>query len=165
MAFSYRWRKHYTGSGYLVTDDGMSSLKLGTYKSGTYGTDSNDVKSIVSLRFAGVAAKSIKIWCDTSNVDLIHSDGTITPRISLSDLGYKVKATVVDSYRVAYSLNTSNENESNIFSSGEENNEIIQLTSHSLDSYNGSYNYDGTQIVFVSDRTGKKYGHARGKHM
>ena len=156
MAFSYRWRKHHTGSGYLVTNDGMSSLKLGTYKSGTYGTDSEDFKSIVSLRFAGAPAKSIKIWCDSTNVDLIHSDGTVTPRVDLGDLGYIIKSTVVDSYRVAYSLNTSNDNESNIFSSGEENNEIVQLTSHSLDSYSGSYNYDGSQIVFVSDRAGKK---------
>lgn len=156
MAFSYRWRKHYSGSGYIVTDDGLSVLNMGTYKAGTYGNDTTDTKSIVSLRFSGIPAKSIQIWCDPSNVDLINEDGTVTPRVDLLDLGYQIKSTVVDSYRIAYSLGTSNQNESNIFSSGEENNEVLQLTAHSLDSYSGSYNYDGTQIVFVSDRAGKK---------
>ena len=156
MAFSYRWRKHYPGSGYIVTDEGISVLDMGTYKAGTYGSDDTDNKSIVSLRFAGIPAKSIQVWCDPSSVDLIHEDGTVTPRMDLTELGYTIKSTVVDSYRVAYSLATSNENESNVFSSGEENNEILQLTAHSLDSYSGSYNYDGTQIVFVSDRAGKK---------
>ena len=156
MAFSYRWRKHYPGSDYIVTDDGLSVLNMGTYKAGTYGDDDTDVKSVVSLRFAGAPAKSIQVWCDPSSVDLINEDGTVTPRVDLTALGYEIKSTIVDTYRIAYSLGTSNANESNVFSAGEENNEILQLTAHSLDSYSGSYNYDSTQIVFVSDRAGKK---------
>jgi Tol biopolymer transport system component len=156
MAFSYRWRKHHIGSGYTVTDDGISVLDLGTCRSGTYGTLVSDFKSVLSLRFSGATAKSIKVWCDPTSVDLIRDNKSVTPRTNLISLGYKIKSTVVDSYRVAYSLGTENQNESNIFSSGEENNEVIQLTNHSLDSYSGDYNYDGTQIVFVSDRGGRK---------
>lgn len=156
MAFSYRWRKHHPGSGYIVTDDGLSVLNMGTYKAGTYGSDIAATKSIISLRFSGIPAKSIQVWCDPGSVDLINEDGTVTPRVNLLELGYTIKSTVVDTYRIAYSLSTSNTNESNIFSAGEENNGILQLTAHSMDSHSGSYNYDGTQIVFVSERAGRK---------
>ncbi|MBS1722298.1 MAG: PD40 domain-containing protein [Armatimonadetes bacterium] len=129
---------------------------MGTYKANTYGSDSASKKAVVSLRFAGTEAKSVKVWLDASSVDLMAPDGTVTPRVDLSDRGYTFKGTIVDAYRVAYALGTENENESNVYSAGEENNGIVQLTAHSLDSYSGSYNYDGTQIIFVSDRGGRK---------
>lgn len=155
MAFSFRWLRHNPGGGYAVVQNDATLLDMSTYKAGTWGSDSSAFKGVVSLRFNGGDVSGIKVWCDPSRADLLTSAGGIVPRQDLVERGYEIKGMLIDPYRIAYSRE-SQAGESNIFSAGAEAQDQQQITHHSLDNYDGSYNFDGTQVVFVSERGGKQ---------
>lgn len=154
MAFSYRWVKYASGSGYALVREELPVLEMGTYEDGSWGQLSPDesYKGVFGLRFDGTSAKGIRLWCHPV-ADILYADGTVSPRQNLIELGFDLRGLVVGAGNVVFSREET-PGQYDLWLCDEEGGGARRLTSGEADDFSPSWSADGTEVIFVSRRSG-----------